>query len=728
MARVVHSDWHGIDEGSQQGDRSVLASVRDSLALLLRPVDLLRRYPRSALHADIVAGVTVGMVLLPQALAFSLLAGLPPVMGLYSAILAAIAGALWGSSAHLHSGPTNTAAILTLSVLLPIATPGTPQFIAAVGLIAVMAGIIRLALGLARLGMLVNFVSDSVAVGFTAGAGILIMANQLAPLMRTGVASNPGLIGTLRDTAQYLGDTHLPTLAIGLGTVATILILQRLSRRLPAVLIGIAAVTLMAWLLGLESQGVRVLGELPRSLPALAQLPLFELSLIGKLANGALALAIIGMVEASAIARAIATHSHQRLDSNQEFVGQGLANICAGLFSGYPCSGSFNRSALSYQAGAQTAMGNVFSGLFLLGAMFLLGPLLAHLPRAVLAGALVLTAYSMIDQRAITRVWRSARAEAVIMLVTLSSTLLLPLQFAVLSGVLMSLGHYILRTSMPRVVTVLPDEHFRHWRHQPGRPTCPQVGVIAVLGDLYFGAVNHVEERIYAHLQHNSEQRFLLLRMHSVQRCDISGIRALENILQMCRDRGGDLFFVRVREPVLQVMRATGFYDHVGADHFLPQETAIDYVFHKVLDPAICIYECEARAFCECQNLPKRVLAFNRPQPIHVIPAKTSVLAVTPPDLWQQLHTAQPPLIIDVREPREFRQGHIPQAQLVPLPRLLAGPVELPRDRQIVLICRSGRRSAMAAARLLGCGYADIATLQGGMLAWEALNLLEAVA
>jgi SulP family sulfate permease len=245
----------------------------------------------------------------------------------------------------------------------------------------------------------------------------------------------------LRGAAQHLGDAHLPTLAIGLGTIAVILVLQRLSQRLPAVLIGIAAVTLVAWLLGVEGQGVQVLGELPRSLPAPAQLPLFDISLVGKVANGALALAIIGMVEASAIARAIASHSHQHLDSNQEFVGQGLANICAGLFSGYPCSGSFNRSALSYQAGAQTAMGNLFSGLFLLGAMFLLGPQMAQLPRAVLAGALILTACSMIDRRAIKRVWRSARAEATIMLVTLASTLLLPLQFAVLAGVLMSLGY-----------------------------------------------------------------------------------------------------------------------------------------------------------------------------------------------------------------------------------------------------------------------------------------------
>jgi sulfate permease, SulP family len=218
--------------------------MHGTLALLLRPVYLLRSYPLASLRVDIIAGVTVGMVLLPQALAFSVLAGLPPAMGLYAAICAAIAGALWGSSTHLHSGPTNTASILTLSVLLPIATPGTAQFFAAVGLIAVMAGVIRLALGLARLGMLVNFVSDSVAIGFTAGAGILIISNQLGPLLRIGIAADPGLVGTLRSVLQHAEDAHVPTLAVGLGTIATIFVLQRFSRRWPAVPIDIASVTL----------------------------------------------------------------------------------------------------------------------------------------------------------------------------------------------------------------------------------------------------------------------------------------------------------------------------------------------------------------------------------------------------------------------------------------------------------------------------------------------------
>lgn len=707
-------------------DTAMLAYLRGTSTLFTQPARALRSYSRAALRADLLAGASVGVVLLPQSLAFSLLAGLPPTMGLYAAIVASVIGALWGSSHHLHSGPTNTASILTLSVLLPVAAPGSPEFIAAAGLIAVMAGLFRLLMGVARLGMLVNFVSDSVAVGFTAGAGILIMSNQIEPMLRLDLASTASLYDTLRSTALQIGELHLPSLGLGLGTMALLLVLPRVQRKLPAVLISVVAGGLASYVLGMESLGVRVLGALPRSLPPLAGLPILDIDLIGQLSNGALALAIIGLVEAVAIARAVASHSRQRLDSNQEFVGQGLANIAAGIFSGYPTSGSFNRSALSYQSGAQTGLGNAFSGLFVLASMFLLAPLIAHLPRPVLAATLVITAYSMIDRKAIARIWRGARGDTVIMAVTLAATLALPLQFAVLIGVMMSLGYYLLKTSTPRVLAVLPDSGFRHWAYQPGKPGCPQLGVVDLLGDLYFGAANHVEESLYEMLMRSPDQRFLMLRMQSVQHCDISGIRALENIVRVCRERGGGLYLVRVRDPVLQLMRSTGFIDLLGADHFLSEDVAVGQLFHHALDPAICIYECELRAFRECQDLPKRELA-NGMIALGGRGLTPPMPEVAPRALWERLRQPAPPLVVDVREPREYRQGHVPGALLAPLPALLAGPGDLPRDRPIILVCRSGRRSARAAAHLHAHGYADVSILQGGMLAWEAAALLAAV-
>ncbi len=574
--------------------------------LLTQPLRLLRGYPRAALRDDLLAGITVGLVLLPQALAFSLLAGLPPVMGLYTTLVAAIIGSLWGSSSHLHSGPTNTAAILTFTVLAPLFTPGSAEFIAAAGLLALLAGLIKLLMGLARLGLLVNFVSDAVAVGFTAGAGLLIMVNQLAPILRLPITSTEGFVGSLGALFQQATAAHLPSLLLGLGTILFVLIWQRSIRRIPGALAGVILLSLLAWILGMEEHGVRVLGILPTSLPTLALLPIFDLELIGKLANGALAIALIGLVEAVAIARAIADHSRQRLNSNQEFVGQGLASIGAGLLSGYPCSGSFNRSALSYQAGAKTAFANATSGLFLILAALLLNPLLAHIPLTVLAGVLAVTAWSMIDLKRMAQIWQSARGDALIMLVTFASTLLLPLQFAILLGVILSLGYQLLRTSRPRVVAVLPDADYKHWEDQQSRLPCPKLAVIDIAGDLYFGAVNHIEEAIYAILARNPEQRFLLLRLHSVQHCDISGIRMLERLQTELHARGGALSMTRVRAAVLQRMQRTGFAAQLGPDHLLEADRAIQQLFQEQLDRTFCSDRCTRRVFRECQTLSQR--------------------------------------------------------------------------------------------------------------------------
>lgn len=373
-------------------------------------------------------------------------------------------------------------------------------------------------------------------------------------------------------------------------------------------------------------------------------------------------------------------------------------------------------------------MAAIFSGLFVLVAVFLLAPLAAYLPRAALAGVLIVTAYGLIDRAEIKRIWRGAHGDAAIMVVTFLGTLFLHIEFAVLAGILLSFALYIMRTSAPRVTTVLPDENFRHFIYRPDKEPCPQLNLIDVWGDLYFGAVNYVEEAILAHAEQHPEQRFLLIRMHHVNLCDFSGIHMLENVVRTYRDRGGDVFFVRVCGPVRDIMRSTGFSHHLGEDHYLSDDEAIGYLFHRVLDPAVCIYECPVRAFKECQNLPKYIDVANIPLQEEVV--DHAVEEILPGQLWQQLRLgngARPPLVVDVREPREFRQGHIPEAQLIPLSSLLQQAVHLPQDRQIVLVCRSGRRSHRAACALQRLGRQEVAVLQGGMLAWEAASLLEAV-
>lgn len=699
-----------------------MAQISKPFAYFLRPAEIIRGYSPSNLRPDLFAGLTVTMIVLPQAIAYALIADLPPQFGLYAAIVASLVGAIWGSSNQLQKGPTNTSSLLTLSALAFVALPGTPEYLVAVAMLTLLVGLIQIAVGVARLGVLVRFVSDSVVVGFMAGAGALIFFNQVRNLLRLQAPSSADLFETVRGVWLHLPEVHLASVALGTGTVALIVLLRRLRPKLPASLLAMVAASVIGAGLGLD---VRVVGELPRSLPPFTGLPAFNLDLIGRLSTASLSTAAIGVVEALSISRVMAARTGQRLDSNQEIVGLGLANVACALFSGYPSSGSFTRSAVNLQAGARTPMSTVFTAGFVLVSTLALGSFAAYIPLAALAGVLMLTACDLIDLREMDCVWRSSTGDRGIMLVTLAATLLLPLHFAVLAGILMSLAAYILHTSMPRVRFLLPNDTFTHFDAERGRPSCPQLGVCEVVGDLYFGAVQHVEERILENLERNPSQRFLLLRMHSVDNCDISAIHMLESVLRVYRERGGSLYLARVRRPVLDVMRAAGFLDALGEDHILDGDTTVPHLFYQVLDPAVCIYECPVRVFKECQNLPKQLAPLG-PEYQADHPGE-EVRYTEPRAVWSALQNKRPPVVIDVREPREFKRGHVPHALSLPLPAVLGNLGRVPREGAVILVCRSGRRSARAAALLRHNGYDNTQVMRGGMLAWEAANLLEAV-
>ncbi|RME72518.1 MAG: sulfate permease, partial [Chloroflexi bacterium] len=691
----------------------------------LRPVNILKAYKKEDVWPDVIAGLTVAVIGLPQSMAFALIAELPPEYGLYTNIVGSIVGGLWGSSREMKTGPANAISLLVLSVLMTVAVPGSPDYLVAAGVLAVMAGTIQLLIGLSRLGVLVNFVSHSVIVGFASGAGILILLGQLRHLLGLQIASR-NLLETVAGIVTHLPEINLPTALLGVGTIVVIVVLRRINRKLPGPLIAMLAATAIVYFLGLDKNGVDVIGSLPAKLPPLARLPLFDGELLAQLSTGALAVALIGLIQTTAIARSLAAQTGQRLDNNQEFVGQGLANIACGFFSGYAGAGSFSRSVVSLQSGARTAISGVFASLFVLVAMLALAPWAAYLPRTALAGVLIVTAVGLVDRAEIARIWRGARGDAVIMVATFLGTMFLPIESAVLLGVTLSFAYYIMKTSLPRVFAVGPDPSFMHFvEREPDQPVCPQLCILKISGDLYFGAVNHVEDAILEHMSVNPEQRFLLLRLHGVNHCDFSGIYMLENVLRTCKERGGDLFLMKVQKPVLDLMKSTGFYDELGESHFLLEEEAVSHLFYHVLDPAVCIYECDVKVFKECQNLPKRHYPVHIP--LYTDTSTDSIAEITPLELWNRIHTDNPPLIIDVREPREYRRGHVPGAIPVPLGRILTDATLFDGRDDIVLTCRSGRRSRRAAAALQRQGFRNVKILQGGLLAWESAGLLEAV-
>jgi len=538
----------------------MLSSLAHIPHFFLEPVRLFKTYDiRDNLRPDLIAGLTVAVILLPQAIAFALIAELPPEMGLYAAVVAAVVGALWGSSNQVHTGPTNALSLLVLSVLLTIAEPGTQEFIIAAGVMAVLVGLFQLLMGLARLGMLVNFVSHSVVVGFTAGAGVLIMIKQLKPLMGVQFTSHT-IFENLEGLVTHLPDINWPTFLLGVGTMVLIVVLRKIKRNLPAPLISMVVASALVFFLNLDEKGVATIGELAASLPPVADLPLFDLQYITRLSTGVLAIGAIALVETTAIARSIASQTGQRLASSQEFVGQGLANIAVGFLSGYPVAGSFSRSAVNYKAGAQSRMAAIFSGGFLLISLFALAPLAVYLPVTALAGVLIVIAYGMIDKAEMARIWRGSRSDAVIMLATFLGTLFLHIEFAVLLGILLSFANYIKNASMPSVFAVVPDPEFKHFvRQESVQDSCPQLGILKISGDLYFGAVTHIGDAIWEYMRIHPRQRFLLLRLHGVNQCDLYGVRMLEEIMMSLRERGGDLYLMRVEESVVEFMQENGF-------------------------------------------------------------------------------------------------------------------------------------------------------------------------
>lgn len=703
------------------------ATLKPAAHYLTRPVRLLKNYDRADFQPDLIAGLTVAVILLPQAIAFTLIAELPPEMGLYAAVMGGLAGALWGSSDQTHTGPANAISLLVLSSLAGVAVVGSENYILAAGMLAVLVGALQLLLGLARLGVLVNFVSYSVIVGFATGAGMLIAVRQIMPLLGLSFPID-GVVSIITGTLTHVPEIQPATAAIGIGSIVLLVLIRRVSDRAPGALIVMVLAPLVVYLLGLNEQGVAVIGPLPGGLPPLARLPLLDFELIRTLATGTLAVAAIGLVETAAISKSVAAQTKQRLDSNQEFVGQGMANLFAGFFTGYPVAGSFSRTAVNFRAGARSPMAAIISCLFVLVAMQFLGPVGSYLPTAALSGVLIVSAYRMIDQEEIARILRGGRGDALIMMATLLGTLFLSLETAVLLGVGLSFARYILHTSTPRVQSVVPDDQFEHMVYAPDKPHCPQLGIIEILGDLYFGAVNHVEEYILEDMTAHPDQRFLLLRMNNVNNTDFSGIHMLENVVQQYRDRGGDVYMVHVSYRVRERMEDTEFLDFFGADHILNDDTAISTLFYHVLDPAICIYECPVRVFKECQNLPKRLDLVNLK--LQDLSPQMSLAGLDARQLWAELHGRQDepkPLIVDVREPREYRQGHIAEALSLPLSTFASGVPALPQDRPIVIVCRSSRRSRLAAANLQRSGYDNVSILEGGMTSWEDAGLLEAV-
>ena len=392
------------------------------------------RVHRASLRQDAIAGLTGALIVLPQGIAYAAIAGLPPEYGLYCAIGPAVVAALFGSSWHLVSGPTAAISIVVFSALAPLAAPGSPQYILLALTLGFLVGAIQLGIGLARLGRLAHHISHSVVVGFTSGAAFLIAASQLKHFFGLKGVTASGFFGQLSQTMTLLPQAQLHIAAVGALALGAAIASRRIHRGIPHMIVGMVAAGFLAAVLG----GVPTVGELPAALPRLS-VPSFELAVWSQLGISAAIIAVLALTEAIAIARSVALRSGQKIDSNQEVVGQGLSNLVGSFFSGYPSSGSFTRSGLNYDAGAKTPLAAVFASVFLMIILALIARWITYLPMAAMAGILFLVAWGLIDRKEIAAIFRGPRHEQVVLLVTFVATLVVQLEYAVFIGIAVSL-------------------------------------------------------------------------------------------------------------------------------------------------------------------------------------------------------------------------------------------------------------------------------------------------
>lgn len=576
----------------------------------------------ATLRIDAMAGLLGAVLVLPQGIAFATLAGLPPEYGLYTAVVPCIIAALFGSSWHVMSGPTNANSLALFAMLSPLAVAFSPAYIQLALAVTVMVGVLQWLIGALRLGMLANFISPSVLFGFTSGAALLIAVHALPDFLGIAAAPEHGAGAVLAHVFTQLPAANPAALAVAAITLAVALGLRRYRRRWPYMLIGLVVATTLAWVwtrfLGggaTPASSLRVIGQIATPWPRF-ELPHISWAQASDLVGLAFALTIVALGQAISIAKTVAMHSGQRIDANREFRGQGLSNIIGGFFSSYVSCGSMNRSMPNLQAGARTPLASVFSALLLLGLVAVSSQLLAQIPMAALSALLLLVALSLLDFARWRQLFSLSRTDFGVALATMVATVTIRLEMAILLGMLLSLMSFLYRTSRPAMRTMGFDSRAQDRQFvvidtpddadappHAVLPECPQLKLLRMEGEVYFGATQHVADILHALRSQPHPQKHLLVMAKSMNFIDLAGAELWEAELAARRAMGGNLYFHRPRPEVIRMWRKTGFTDVLGPEHqFSDKFTAIATIFTQ-LDPEICRH-CSARIFRECKSAP----------------------------------------------------------------------------------------------------------------------------
>ncbi|MEM1428833.1 MAG: sulfate permease [Pseudomonadota bacterium] len=562
----------------------------DQLRRYVPVLDWGRTYNRTALSNDLIAAVIVTIMLIPQSLAYALLAGLPPEAGIYASIAPIVLYAIFGTSRALAVGPVAVVSLLTASAVGQIAEQGTAGYAVAALTLAFLSGGFLLLMGVFRLGFLANFLSHPVIAGFITASGILIATSQLRHILGVG-AEGHTLPQMLASLVAHLPETNAITLALGAAATGFLFWVRRnlkpaLARLGASALLAdvlakagpVAAVvgtTVAVWALGLAERGVKIVGEVPQGLPPLT-LPGFAPELLSALLIPAILISVIGFVESVSVAQTLAAKKRQRIDPDQELIGLGAANLGAAFTGGYPVTGGFARSVVNFDAGAETPAAGAFTALGLAVAAVALTPLVYYLPLATLAATIIVAVLSLVDLSILQKTWAYSRADFVAVAATIVLTLGLGVEVGVASGVLLSVLLHLYKTSRPHVAEVglVPGtQHFRNvLRHKV--ETDPSVVTLRVDESLYFVNARFLEDLVQKRVTDGCAERHVVLMFSAVNEVDYSALESLEAINRRLKDMGIGLHLSEVKGPVMDRLRRSHFIDDLNGRVYLSQYDA----------------------------------------------------------------------------------------------------------------------------------------------------------
>ncbi len=544
-------------------------------------LEWLPKYDKKQFSGDLSAGLTVGVMLIPQGMAYSMLAGLDPIYGLYAVTLPLMAYAFLGTSRQLAVGPVAMVALLTASGIGSLAEAGSGHYVQLALGLALLAGVIQLLLGVFRLGFLVNFLSHPVISGFTSAAALIIGLSQLKHLLGINIPNSEHIHEIVLAAAQNIGNTNLYSLALGLGGIALILGAKRIHRSIPGSLLAVLAGILIVWGFGLTGQNVKIVGSVPSGLPSFVA-PKLGLPDWQALIPVALTISLVGFMESIAVAKAIqARHRDYKVDANQELIALGAANLFAGFFKAFPVTGGFSRTAVNDQAGAKTGMASFISAMLIVLTLLFLTPLFYYLPNAILASVILVAVLGLIDVKEPIHLWKSNKTDFYMLMVTFVATLIVGIEKGIGLGVILSLVMVIYRTTKPHIAVLGQVPGTRTYRNLARFDHLVEKEHLLIYrfdADLYFANVSYFKDSLEELVQQKGAAlKAVIINAESINNLDSSAIHALEEVIDENRKRGFEIAFTGVKGPIRDAMKKAHLIEKIGENRFfLTIQDAVD--------------------------------------------------------------------------------------------------------------------------------------------------------